>query len=396
MIDLLVRVTLVLFASVAALLAARGASSALRHWICFLALAACLAMPLLMRGLPAWELALLPAAETKAEVAGGASLAMSPTTLLLFAVWLGGMALLGLRLARGIRAAHRLCRRANRVRRGAWTTLASQVRRDLGVGPRVRLLVQDEVEVPFAWGYLAPVVVLPASAARWSRGQFRAVLIHEMAHIRRRDCWTRLVVELACVVFWFHPLVWLLARQMRHEQEAACDDCVLARGARPSGFAALLLETVRGLRPRGLAAVAAFGFRSGLERRIRSLLQTGRSRQAVTADHHFWLFAAALALVLPIAAAQPVSADQNAATKNAAMLSPVAAEVSPDPPAPAAPPAAATRPRNAGLAVTASGDVNLFRVRERGWCVVIRAEFSVEFRPRASAEQPPAVSAAAR
>jgi beta-lactamase regulating signal transducer with metallopeptidase domain len=310
--EVITRVTVVMLLGLACLLVARRASSALRHWICFLSILASLGLPALMRWIPAWEIPLLSAAAPSASsttsswVADGA-----------LAVWSGGAFLLLVRVARRTRAAHRVCRSASRVAPAGWVTEAARIQRELGARRPVELRVRTDVDVPFAWGLLRPVVVLPAAAIGWGRGRRRAVLIHELAHVRRKDCWTNLLAEITCAVYWFHPLAWALAGQMRFEREAACDDRVLAAGARPSGYAALLLHAVRNARPGRLAMVPALGFQIGLERRIRSLLQKRRSRRVLSSDHHFWFAATAIALVLPIAAARPVPAK---AASPAAML----------------------------------------------------------------------------
>ena len=75
------------------------------------------------------------------------------------------------------------------------------------------------------WGLLAPnVILLPADADSWGEDRLRAVLLHELAHIRRNDWESRLIAQIMCAVYWFNPLVWFAARRMQVEAERACDD----------------------------------------------------------------------------------------------------------------------------------------------------------------------------
>ena len=77
---------------------------------------------------------------------------------------------------------------------------------------------------------------MPEDANRWPLERLRIVLLHELAHVKRRDCLTHVVAQLACALHWFNPLAWIAARHIRTERERACDDLVLACGTRGSGL----------------------------------------------------------------------------------------------------------------------------------------------------------------
>ena len=99
--------------------------------------------------------------------------------------------------------------------------------------------------MPVTAGILAPVVILPEGSEEWDNERCRAVLMHELAHVRRRDLVFHIVSRIACAVYWFNPLVWYAARKLRSESERACDDLVLNRGAHASAYADHLLQIVR-------------------------------------------------------------------------------------------------------------------------------------------------------
>jgi len=73
----------------------------------------------------------------------------------------------------------------------------------------------------------------------------RAVLLHESAHVRRRDCLAKYVAQGARALLWWNPLAWMLAARLNHEQELACDDAVLAAGVPADTYANVLLDVAR-------------------------------------------------------------------------------------------------------------------------------------------------------
>jgi hypothetical protein len=98
------------------------------------------------------------------------------------------------------------------------------------------------VATPIVIGILRPVVILPERATQWSDSDLDAVLTHEMAHIERGDLALALVAQVACVVYWCNPLVWMAAARLAREAERACDDRVVNSGAEVASYGRLLLQ----------------------------------------------------------------------------------------------------------------------------------------------------------
>ena len=101
----------------------------------------------------------------------------------------------------------------------------------------------ERVTVPTVIGALRPMILLPGSIMTGlSSDDFAAVLSHELAHIRRYDLWMNLLQRLIESLLFFHPVVWLLSRQVSKEREICCDDLVLLAGHSPMNYAGALLR----------------------------------------------------------------------------------------------------------------------------------------------------------
>jgi len=195
-------------------------------------------------------------------------------------VWTAGAVVAGLRFVAGLVALRRIRVRATALRRADAPDALAAASRLAGLARPVTLLVSTEVPVPVTWGVRRPVVGLPAAAAHWSAERLRLVLLHELLHVRRRDVLVEFFLEAVTVAFWFHPAVWLAARQLRLERERACDEAVLDTGARASEYCGHLVEIMRAAaRGPGVVVGAGMAAPSTLEFRVRSLLGEPRPRR---------------------------------------------------------------------------------------------------------------------
>jgi len=133
------------------------------------------------------------------------------------------------------------------------------------------------------------------------------VLLHELAHVERHDCFTQLIAQVACSIYWFNPLAWVAAHRMRVERELACDDRVIAAGAKASDYATNLLEVARSLRAPSFTSSSAIAMArpSQLSGRLLAVLDSGRNRRSVTRRIAFAAVVAAVAVSLPLAALTP-------------------------------------------------------------------------------------------
>lgn len=95
---------------------------------------------------------------------------------------------------------------------------------------------------PVAAGVFRPVIFFPETWREWSEARLQVVVEHELAHHRRRDPLSRLFVELACAVHWYHPLVRWMARRFMLQSEFACDAMVLGKGIDAKKYATVLCD----------------------------------------------------------------------------------------------------------------------------------------------------------
>lgn len=197
-------------------------------------------------------------------------------------VWVAGVMVLALRLVLGQVALMRLGRRARRVEDGELLEQWRWAKEQMGVGRGIELLLGNR-EVPMTWGVWRKRVLLPGEAGAWDRARVRMVLLHELAHVRRRDCLMQILAQAACAVRWVDPLVWLAWREIQRERERACDDRVLGAGLKASAYADELVQIAARFERRGHAAAVAMARHSNMKERLMAILDTTRNRKGLTA-----------------------------------------------------------------------------------------------------------------
>jgi beta-lactamase regulating signal transducer with metallopeptidase domain len=146
---------------------------------------------------------------------------------------------------------------------------------------RPRIRTSSEIRVPMAIGIEETTILLPPDWTRWNREKLRAVLIHEIAHVRRADPQTAFLASFTACIFWPSPLVYWLRRRLAALAEEACDAIALLE-FRPEQYAQILIEfaTERGPKPgRLVAASSVAAHRSRMRRRLKHILSHRRQTQ---------------------------------------------------------------------------------------------------------------------
>lgn len=234
-----------------------------------------------------------PRAETIAEAPGASSenglvLAIQSAAIFLGQVapwlttlWLCGIAVSSCKLLRGFWWVQTVRRRDTDAVNPDLLDRLDDLRRRLSISRPVRLLKSALVEVPTVVGWLRPVILLPASSlAGLTPGQLDAILVHELAHVRRFDYLVNIFQCLIETVMFYHPVVWWISRCIRDERENCCDDLVVKVSGNRVAYARALatLESLRGEIPQ-LAFAASGG---SLLNRVRRLLGATGSEESMS------------------------------------------------------------------------------------------------------------------
>nr|MDQ3821128.1 transglycosylase SLT domain-containing protein [Acidobacteriota bacterium] len=143
-------------------------------------------------------------------------------------LWLAGVAFLFVRFVNGWKETRALKLEAE-PSLVEWQPLVDDLARRVRVSRTVRLCESALVEVPTVIGWLRPLILFPAKALTGLEPkQLRALLAHELAHIRRYDYLVNMAQALVEILLFYHPAVWWVSRQVRVEREHACDDLALS------------------------------------------------------------------------------------------------------------------------------------------------------------------------
>ena len=197
------------------------------------------------------SIATLPLAETLARVDRPVTASLSHASLTLpaslglalFATWALVASFLLARLAFGVVQLFRLRASGKEIDLASLPELPRQTLAEFQQHRRVSLCVSDRVSVPTAVGLFRPAVVLPPwTLSELSAADLNSVLVHELAHLRRRDDWSNLLQKLVRAVFFFHPAVWWIEKRLSLEREMACDEHVLANTEDPRAYAECLVS----------------------------------------------------------------------------------------------------------------------------------------------------------
>ncbi|MEE2735065.1 MAG: M56 family metallopeptidase [Verrucomicrobiota bacterium] len=194
-------------------------------------------------------------------------------------LWMGGFLLFTLRLAADFVSLNRWRARSVDAGKPLMERTLENCRLQLGLRHRIRVRLHPQCMSPFIAGLFRPVVYLPSSSVHWNEGTLRMVLLHELGHVARRDLWTNLAAQCACLVYWFNPLVWWLRSRLMAQCEFACDAKVIALGTDPDRYATALCDIAEaGTLPQAALAMAG---RAPLRARVERVVCRRRAKHSL-------------------------------------------------------------------------------------------------------------------
>jgi hypothetical protein len=220
---------------------------------------------------------------------------------LIDAFWLIGVIALSIRSLGGWWLIQRLRATATIEPSAAAQAAFQRIASALGIRRPVLLRVTNAIAGPITVGAVRSLVLLPLTAATsLSPDELEVVLAHELAHVRRADFLWNLLQTLAETLFFFHPAVWWIGSQIRHERELCCDDLALNVCPNPMVYAKALfhLEEQRSQNLRLAMALDGHQSPQTLRMRIARILGEPVSRSTQRPLRPFSLAAACAALII--------------------------------------------------------------------------------------------------
>jgi len=200
----------------------------------------------------------------------------------LFVAWMIGATLGLLHVAHGLYRLRRLRATCTPVDLDQLEVTSRAILAEARKHRRITLCTSDAVRVPAALGYFRSVVVFPTWAlAEIPPAEFNAILMHELAHLRRWDDFTNLAQKVLKAIFFFHPAVWFIESRLTLEREMACDDAVLAASFSPQAYAESLVGLAeKSFLRRGVQlAQAAVSHVQQLKLRLAEILRKDKPQQ---------------------------------------------------------------------------------------------------------------------
>lgn len=215
-------------------------------------------------------------------------------------VWIGGSLSTLALLAAGLVGVERLRRSSRPLNEGRIAELVRELATSLGIARKVAVAVCDRIASPLLIGIVRPMILLPPTALGvWGLDQVEMVLLHELAHLRRRDNLVNLAQRVAESLLFFHPVTWWLSSWVRLERELCCDRLVVDRVGEPRAYAALLVSLANPSRGSGFLAATSMADGPTLTR-VRRLFNLEDRSMKLSMPEGFGI-AGALALVATLA-----------------------------------------------------------------------------------------------
>ena len=212
----------------------------------------------------------------------GFSFPAIPTVPIAGMLWLAGVVAFAAIITGRTRHMLGIVRASETVDRADITEVLAGLSKTMGIRGAVEVcMVADSLlATPAAVGALRPRILLPRSlAVDWPAAELTPVLLHELAHIRRRDLWVNWLQIVLQAVWFFHPAVWYANHRLRRLREELCDDLAVSYGGLSSAaYSRSIVKVVEHIAAQpsfGLVGLCIAERRSGAERRIRRLMAAG-------------------------------------------------------------------------------------------------------------------------
>jgi beta-lactamase regulating signal transducer with metallopeptidase domain len=159
-----------------------------------------------------------------------------------------------------------------------WRLFVQKIAAQLNIKKNVRVFLSEQVSTPLTIGFLKPIILVPmASINHLSTQQMEAVLLHEMAHIKRYDYLVNILLSIAEIGLFFNPFTQLISKSIRKERENSCDDWVLQFQYEAPVYAEALLR-IAYLQQAPALAMTAIRKKNDLLYRVKRMIEQKENR----------------------------------------------------------------------------------------------------------------------
>ena len=202
-------------------------------------------------------------------------------------VYIAGITILLVRMAFNLLVLKKIKRSGKYSTNKLWNNILSKQLDQLNISKQVSLLLSEKVDTTVVIGAIKPVIIFPfAAASHLTNEQFEAILIHELAHIKRNDYLINMAQVIIETFLFYNPFVWLVSNIIRTEREHCCDDVVTGNEANKIPYANALAQLATTAQNINQPAIAATGNKHQLLNRIKRIIEmkhTPITRTQITA-----------------------------------------------------------------------------------------------------------------
>ncbi|MFD0751646.1 M56 family metallopeptidase [Mucilaginibacter calamicampi] len=188
-------------------------------------------------------------------------------------IWFLIICIKAIQMGVGLQDVYRLKRRDTHQATEQWNTTVQQMARRLGITQKVELLESGAAKVPMVIGNLNPVILMPIGLlTALSTAEVEAILMHELAHISRRDYLVNLLQSFVEIIFFFNPAVLWVSHLIKIERENCCDDIALTNGTGKHNYIQALVSCEEYRQAKPAYAVALSGQKDSLMSRVKRMV----------------------------------------------------------------------------------------------------------------------------
>jgi bla regulator protein BlaR1 len=219
-----------------------------------------------------YALTTLPTHTTNGKLLNSIIAGIEPFFPVLVGFYIAGIGFLLLKLVVNLVQVKNLRHKGITTADAYWTEWIQQWQAKLDISRKVQLFFSEKISVPMTMGALKPIILLPiASLNNLAQDQLEAILLHELAHIKRHDYLLNIIQTVVETILFFNPFIWLISRIIRKEREHCCDDVVMTYMNTPLPYAKALAELE--VQRFNKMAMAATGNKNQLLNRIKRIME---------------------------------------------------------------------------------------------------------------------------